>query len=151
MSKEKNDITKMEFLLTLNDNIIVQRYYNVKGYNEDVKNSLDLYYVVSEIEGTIHRGLKMNTVSYMLENQYQIMSDPNIMETSMTDDDEYFNIFIKVNDTTIFHKSWDGKIYPPKVRYTVDVRPHLKSILKSLTEVFSSDKLTCEFMDYKLG
>jgi len=151
MSKEKNDITKMEFLLTLNDNIIVQRYYNVKGYNEDVKNSLDLYYVVSEIEGKIHRGLKMNTVSYMLENQYQIMSDPNIMETSMTDDDEYFNIFIKVNDTTIFHKSWDGKIYPPKVRYTVDVRPHLKSILKSLTEVFSSDKLTCEFMDYKLG
>jgi len=141
----------MEFLLTLNDNIIVQRYYNVKGYNEDVKNSLDLYYVVSEIEGKIHRGLKMNTVSYMLENQYQIMSDPNIMETSMTDDDEYFNIFIKVNDTTIFHKSWDGKIYPPKVRYTVDVRPHLKSILKSLTEVFSSDKLTCEFMDYKLG
>lgn len=151
MSKEKNDITKMEFLLTLNDNIIVQRYYNVKGYNEDVKNSLDLYYVVSEIEGKIHRGLKMNTVSYMLENQYQIMSDPNIMETSMTDDDEYFNIFIKVNDTIIFHKSWDGKIYPPKVRYTVDVRPHLKSILKSLTEVFSSDKLTCEFMDYKLG
>jgi len=151
MSKEKNDITKMEFLLTLNDNIIVQRFYNVKGYNEDVKNSLDLYYVVSEIEGKIHRGLKMNTVSYMLENQYQIMSDPNIMETSMTDDDEYFNIFIKVNDTTIFHKSWDGKIYPPKVRYTVDVRPHLKSILKSLTEVFSSDKLTCEFMDYKLG
>ena len=149
--KEKNDVTKLEFLLTLNDNIIVQRYYNVKGYNEDVKNSLDLYYVVSEIEGKIHRGLKMNTVSYMLENQYQIMSDPNIMETSMTDDDEYFNIFIKVNDTTIFHKSWDGKIYPPKVRYTVDVRPHLKSILKSLTEVFSSDKLTCEFMDYKLG
>ena len=32
MSKEKNEITKMEFLLTLNDNIIVQRYFNVKGF-----------------------------------------------------------------------------------------------------------------------
>ena len=42
MSKEKNDITKMEFLLTLNDNIIVQRYYNVKGFNEDAKNSIEL-------------------------------------------------------------------------------------------------------------
>ncbi len=42
MSKEKNDITKMEFLLTLNDNIIVQRYYNVKGFNGEAKNSMEL-------------------------------------------------------------------------------------------------------------
>ena len=31
--KEKNDVTKMEFLLMLNENIVVQRYFNVKGYN----------------------------------------------------------------------------------------------------------------------
>jgi hypothetical protein len=151
MSKEKNDITKMEFLLTLNDNIIVQRYYNVKGYNEDTRNSIDLYDVVNDIKNTIHNDLKMKTVSYMLDNEFQIMADPMILETSMTDDDEYFNIFIKLGDDTIFHQTWDGKIYPPKVRYTVDVRPHLKGVLKSLTEVFSTDKLTCEFMDYKLG
>lgn len=151
MSKEKNEITKMEFLLTLNDNIIVQRYYNVKGYNEDAKNSIELYDVVDEIKSKIHNNLKMNTVTYMLENQYQIMVDPEIMETSMTDKAEDFNIFIKVNDKVIYQQAWDGKIYPPKVRYTVDVRPHLKSILKSLTEVFSTDKLTCEFMEYKLS
>ena len=87
----------------------------------------------------------------MLDNEFQIMADPMILETSMTDDDENFNIFIKLGDDTIYQQSWDGKIYPPKVRYTVDVRPHLKGILKSLTEVFSSDKLTCKFMDYKLG
>lgn len=151
MSKEKNEITKMEFLLTLNDNIIVQRYYNVKGYNEHAKNSIELYDVVDEIKSKIHNNLKMNTVTYMLENQYQIMVDPEIMETSMTDKAEDFNIFIKVNDKVIYQQAWDGKIYPPKVRYTVDVRPHLKSVLKSLTEVFSTDKLTCEFMEYKLS
>ena len=80
----------------------------------------------------------------MLENQYQIMSDPMILETSMTDDEEVFNIYIKHNDKIIFHRGWDGKRYPPKIRYTVDVRPHLKSCLKSLTEVCSSDKLTYE-------
>ena len=32
---DKNlDLTKMEFLLTLNDNFVVQRYYNVKNYND---------------------------------------------------------------------------------------------------------------------
>ncbi len=49
MIKEKSDMTKMEFLLTLNDNIIVQRYYNVKGYNKDAKNSIELYMSLIQI------------------------------------------------------------------------------------------------------
>ena len=49
MSKEKNDITKMEFLLTLNDNIIVQRYFNVKGFNGDAKSSMELADTVNDI------------------------------------------------------------------------------------------------------
>lgn len=150
MSKEKNEITKMEFLLTLNDNIIVQRYYNVKGYNDDTKNSIDLNDVVYDIYQKIHNNLKSKTIWYMLDNQFQIMEDPQILETSMTDDEENFNIFIKLNDKVIFQRSWDGKIYPPKVRYTVDVRPNLKYVLKSLTDVFSTDKLTCDFMGYSL-
>jgi len=150
MTKEKGEITKMEFLLTLNDNIIVQRYYNVKGYNPDTKNSIDLNDVVYDIYQKIHNNLKSKTVWYMLDNQFQIMEDPQIIETSMTDDEENFNIFIKLNDKIIFQRSWDGKIYPPKVRYTVDVRPNLKYVLKSLTDVFSTDKLTCDFMGYSL-
>ena len=73
----------------------------------------------------------------MLENEYQIAADPKIMETSMTDDAEVFNVYIKHNDNVIYHRVWDGKMYPPKVRYTVDVRPHLKSVLKALTDVCS--------------
>ena len=86
----------------------------------------------------------------MLDNQYQIQADPMILETSMTDDDEVFNIYIKHNDKTILHRGRDGKMYPPKVRYTVDVRPHLKSVLKSLTDVCSTDKLTCDYQEYSL-
>ena len=88
MIKEKSDMTKMEFLLTLNDNIIVQRYYNVKGYNKDAKNSVELYDAVDEIRNQIHQDLKMKTITYMLDNQFQIMTDQNIMETSMTEDEE---------------------------------------------------------------
>ena len=151
MIKEKNDNTKLEYLLTLNDNIIVQRYYNVKGFNGEAKNSIELAESVNDIYMRIHGDLKAKTVWYMLENQYQIMSDPKILETSMTDDDEVFNIYVKYNDEVIMHRGWDGKRYPPKIRYTVDVRPHLKSILKSLTEVFSSDKLTQNYMEYTLS
>ena len=39
----EQDSTKMEFLLTLNENIVVQRFFNVRGYNPKAKSSTDLY------------------------------------------------------------------------------------------------------------
>ena len=40
--KEQQDITKLEFLMTVNDNFIVQRFFNVKGYNPYSKSSVEL-------------------------------------------------------------------------------------------------------------
>ena len=150
MNKEKMNTTKAEFLLTLNDNIIVQRFFNIKDYNIDSYNSLEMYEEIKEIELKIHNDLKMKSIVYLLDNKYQIQEDPNIIETSMTDDDENFNIYIKKDDKVLFHRSWNGKLYPPKIRYTVDVRPHLKYILKRLTSVMSNDKLTYKYQDYEL-
>lgn len=150
MNKEKMNTTKAEFLLTLNDNIIVQRFFNIKDYNIDSYNSLEMYEEIKDIELKIHNDLKMKSIVYLLDNKYQIQEDPNIIETSMTDDDENFNIYIKKDDKVLFHRSWNGKLYPPKIRYTVDVRPHLKYILKRLTSVMSNDKLTYKYQDYEL-
>ena len=47
--KETQDLTKMEFLIKLNDNIVVQRFFNVKGYNETAKYSLELYDYMKDI------------------------------------------------------------------------------------------------------
>ena len=151
MTKEKSEITKMEFLLTLNDNIIVQRYFNVKSFNDDAQRSIDLHHTVDEIYDTLHGQLKNKTVWYMLDNMYQIMEAERIMDTANTDGPENFNISVKNSERVIYHRQWDGKVYPPKVRYTVDVRPQLKKILRSLTEVFSTDKITQEYMGYNLA
>jgi hypothetical protein len=68
------------------------------------------------------------------------------LNTSFTDGPEFFNIFIKQNDMTICHRQFDAKIYPPKIRYTVDIRPYIKSILYSLTDIFSHEDLTYEYL-----
>jgi hypothetical protein len=150
--KEKNEnLTKLEFLLTLNDNIVVQRYFNVKGYNPNAKRSIEFYNLVKEIQEDINEDLKMKTVIYLLDNQEQIELEPEILDTSNTDDPEEFNIFIKLGDETICHSQWDGKVYPPKVRYTVDVRPHLKRVLKDLTDIFSDENLSYEYLNYQLN
>lgn len=147
--KEQESI-KLEFLLTLNENIVVQRFFNVKGYNPRAKNSLELYEYVKSIKDELQYYLKMKTVTYMMDNKEAISHDPTIMETSFTEGPEIFNIYIKIGDTTICHRIFDGKIYPPKVRYTVDVRPYLKEILKDLTDIFSNHKLTHEYLGLEM-
>jgi hypothetical protein len=149
--KNQNDVTKMEFLLTLNDNIVVQRYFNVRGYNPKARKSIDMVRTVEEISYKLIAGLKEKTLVYMLDNYNQIALDPAILDTSNTDGPESFNIFIKLGDETICHKIIDAKMFPPKIRYTVDIRPQLKSVLRSLTDIFSSEDLSYTYMDYQLA
>ena len=147
---KEQDITKMEFLLTLNENIVVQRYFNVKGYNPDAKNSIEFYQFIKDLKDELEYYLKMKTVIYMMDNKEAIIHDPKIMETSFTEGPEVFNMFVKVGDQTICHRIFDGKKFPPKVRYTVDVRPYLKDVLKELTDIFSSEELNYQYCEFDL-
>lgn len=144
-------IVKMEFLLSLNNNIVVQRFYNVKNYNSTARSSVELTEFVKHIEDVLSNNLKMKTVVYMMENQEAIFDDPNILNTSNTESPEYFNLYVKISDEIILHRIFDAKLYPPKVRYTVDVRPSLKNILKGLTDIFSCEDLTHTYMSYDLS
>jgi hypothetical protein len=100
---------------------------------------------------TLQYDLKMKTVIYMLDNKESIMRDPSIMETSFTDGPEIFNLYIKLNEQTLCHRIFDGKKFPPKVRYTVDVRPYLKEILKTLTDIFSETELNFKYLSFDLS
>jgi len=148
---KEQDSTKMEFRLTLNDNLVVQRFFNVRGFNPKAKNSMELYELVSHIKEELQYHLKMKTVVYMMDNRDSITNDPSVMNTSYTEGPEVFNIYVKVGDTTICHRIFDGKFFPPKVRYTVDVRPFLKEILRELTDIFSTTKLTYQYLEFDLS
>lgn len=146
--REQNDLMKLEFLMMVNDNIIVQRFFNVRDYNPKAKNSIELLEYMNGMVNDIQYSLKMKSVSYLLENQYDITNNPSILNTSFTDEPEYFNIFIKQNDKTICHRRIDAKLYPPKIRYTVDIRQQIKNVLHELTDIFSSKDLTFEYLGY---
>jgi hypothetical protein len=143
---KNQEITKLEFLMMVNDNIIVQRFFNVRNYNSDAKNSLELYEYLYELKESLEYELKMKSTIYLLENSYEITHNPMMLETSNTDGPEKFNIFIKDGDMTICHRQMDAKIFPPKIRYTVDIRPHINSILSELTDIFSRENLTYEYL-----
>ena len=148
---KEQDSTKMEFLLTLNDNIVVQRFFNVRGYNPKAKNSFELYQYIKGLKEELDYYLKMKTVIYMMDNKESIIHDPKIMNTSFTDGPENFHLYVKIGDETICHRIFDGKLYPPKVRYTVDVRPFLKEVLRELTDIFSNQELSFKYLEFDLS
>ena len=148
---KEQESTKLEFLLTLNDNIVVQRFFNVRGFNPKAKNSLELYDFIKRLKDELEYSLKMKTVVYMMDNKDAIVADPTIMDTSFTDGSEQFNIYVKIGEQTICHRFFDGKLFPPKVRYTVDVRPLLKDVLRELTDIFSGQKLSFDYLGFDLS
>jgi hypothetical protein len=148
---KEQDSTKMEFLLTLNDNIVVQRFFNVRGYNPKAKNSVELYEYIKGLKEELDYYLKMKTVIYMMDNKESIIHDPKIMETSFTEGPEIFNLYVKVGEQTICQRIFDGKKFPPKVRYTVDVRPFLKDVLRELTDIFSNNELSYDYLEFDLS
>jgi hypothetical protein len=87
----------------------------------------------------------------MLENQLHIEEDPKVLDTSNTDDKETFNLIIRIGNETIFHRIIDAKLYPPKVRYTLDVRSSIKTVLKDLVDIFSSKNLSYNYLNYSLA
>lgn len=147
---KQTDVTKVEFLLTLNENIIVQRFLNVKNINPNVKKSYELYESVKYFAEELSWFLKNKAIQYLTENQTAIMLDPDVMNTSSTNEAENFNIYIRIGDQLVSHRIIDGKQYPPKVRYTVDVRPFIKEYLKDLTSVLVNPNLTHEYLEKNL-
>ncbi len=101
MKEQMQDTTKMEFLMTLNDNIIVQRFYNVKGYNPKARRSLEVGAILKEVAELVENNLRLKSLIYMVDNQDQIIADPEILETSNTEGPEYFNLYVKIGDETI--------------------------------------------------
>ena len=68
--KEQNDVTKVEFLITLNNNFVVQRFFNVKGYNETAESSVDLYEYIKYLSESLKTKLRNKCMIYMLDNTY---------------------------------------------------------------------------------
>jgi len=149
--KEQNDVTKVEFLITLNNNFVVQRFFNVKGYEERAENSVELYEYIKYLSESLQTKLRNKCMVYMLDNRYQIEEDPSVLETSNTDGPEVFNIILKVGNKTICHRVIDAKLYPPKVRYTLDIRPDIKNILRELTDILSDKNLSYQYLNYSFA
>ena len=143
------DITKFEFLLKLENNIVIQRFFNVNGHNPASKTSMDLFDCVTEICEEIAGDLKDKTLDVMnLNNDF--VSPEQRKEDIINYKEENFILEIKQGDRIFISRIFPAHIYHPKVRYAVDIRPKVRKILGDLTNVLSERELTKTYLGYAL-
>ena len=140
---ERKENQKFEFLLTLNKNIICQRYFNVRNFNPKSVRSLDLYYTVSSIVDDIIDSLKGKTTDIISEFYKDEVSN-------LQGDGEYFTITVKKENTNIIQYIFPADLYPPRVKYSVDIRPQISYFLSEITDTLSRKKLTTKYLNKQL-
>jgi len=143
------DTNKFEFLLTLEKNIVIQRYFSVPNYNPKTKNSLNLYECVKEICKEISEDLKIKTLDYLTEDHKSFLAF-NYEELTTRPDEEYFLLRILLGEDVFISRIFPAHIYHPKARYAVDIRPKVRRILSDLTNVLSSEVLDNRYLQYEI-
>jgi hypothetical protein len=143
------DLTKFEFLLTLEGNIICQRFFNVKSHVPKARRSVDLYEYLQDICDEISHDLKIKTCDYMSSNT-EYFSGSEDVEAQENNTNEHFLIELKVEGNVFISRIFPAYVYHPKVRYAVDIRPNLKRILSDLTDILSSSEVNNTYLQYQL-
>jgi hypothetical protein len=146
---QNQEATKFEFILKLENNIVIQRFFNVNHYNPAAKNSMDLYYIVSEICDEIASDLKDKTLDILAASADYITPDQRADDRTKYKE-EYFILQIKRGNDVFISRIFPAQYYHPKARYAVDIRPKVRKILGDVTNVLSSRNLIKSYLDYEL-
>lgn len=144
--KDKN----FEFTLYLNDHIIVQRLFNVFGFNNRAVNSIDFKYAIDENIEIIQRALKHKTLKFMDNNYDKYLENPAY---DQNDNKDVFKLLVKMNGKNLSHREFDATVYPSSVRYSVDIRDNIYSIITNIQKTLStkSEHLEFKYLQHKLG
>lgn len=140
---------RFQFILSLNENIICQRYFRINGFNNDSLESCELKETIDEIVDMIKQDLisksrvyqwftrntplKMTGFGRTCEEIYNKLEDatyftyPEEIIDCYNDNDrpkpyEYtFKFAFIMDDKPVYEKIWDGGDYPKYVRNSVDL------------------------------
>ena len=147
--QNQDNITKFEFLLSLEGHIVCQRFFNVRDHVEQARRSMDLHYYIKNISEDFMEDLKIKISNYLCENQNYILNLEAVDDTAILEK-EHFLLEIKLGEDVFIQRQFPAYLYHPKARYTVDIRPRLKRLLSDLTDILSSEELETSYLGHEL-
>jgi hypothetical protein len=146
----KNEQRKFEFTIYLNNNIVVQRYFNVIGFNNRAINSMNFKEALDDNCEIIQSHLLNKTLDFMNENRRSFYEDPSFEKNDAQDK---LKIVVKMDGNLIGSREWDATIYPAKIRYTIDIREHIYDMITRIQKCLSekNNRLETTYLGYKLA
>ena len=146
----KKEQRQFEFTIYLNEHIIVQRFFNVIGFNNKALRSLNLKEAVDINVEIIKEHLKNKTLDFMNENSHLFYENPSYNQNT---DNDHIRLVVKMGERVISSREWSAIHYPEKVRYTVDVREYIYDMITRIQKCLSerNDKLETTYLTYNLA
>ena len=138
---------KCEFILYINKNIICQRYFNVKRFNKKSINSIEMCYCVTDVVDLINVDLKKKSKDYLWRsyNPYKTQSEEDIIREDIFENEDIFDLEIKVDDRVVATRQFTGNLYQQRIRYSVDIRKMIPKIISIITETLSNENINVEY------
>ena len=149
MNKRKYDNLPFEFYLRINGNErpIVGRNFGIKGYNSQSLRSMEMKECIDDCVSAIEKQFKAKSedYSYKYYNSYEKQNEDDIDRRNAFDNEDIFTFEIRAFGRTVATKMFSGNWYPPKVRYDVDIRKLIPSIISTIQETLSEENLSKEY------
>ena len=142
-----------EFLLLINNKPIVGRNFQIKGFNAQSLRSLELKETIDEAIYIIRKQFKERSCDYLYKyyNPYITQPPSDINEKKdIYENEDMFTFQIKVKGRIVAQSIFTGNDYPPKVRYDVDIRGIIPSIIYTIQNGLTLKNYTREYEGYAL-
>lgn len=163
---KKIEEQRFEFILYINDNIICQRYFSVKDFNEDSVYSVELKELMDRLVGMntggysgLHSGMgiipshlkkKSMDIMWRFYNPHNIYQQKFEENRNIFDKEDIFNFEIKVDRETIAESTFSGNYFPQQIRYQVDIKEVIPNIISEIRHTLSKKSYTHEYADVRL-
>ncbi len=154
---------RFEFVLYINEQtkrdekakkpIICQRYFDVRDYNKDVLNSMEIKTLIDSLTGVhtptmglIPKFLKQISKrhSWSNYNPYRVVAIEE--ETKdLFENEDVFTFEIKVDKRVVAKSSFSANWFQKDVRYGVNIKEIIPEIIKEIEFYFSRDEYTIPF------
>jgi len=146
MKTKKIEEQAYEFIFYINNHIICQRYFDIRDFNKsrlEAHNMKDLLDTITGMNngnygelGIIPNFLKEKTCDY-LWGYYNPYEEQSTYETKNNNKIDNFQFEIKVNKVSVGKSIFSGNPFPPKVRYSVDIKEIIPSIISEIRNYLS--------------
>lgn len=138
---ERNYKERFQFVYSVNDNIICQRYFKINGFIIDSVNSVELKDALDECVMALKDDLLSKSRVYLWyntitpvqmtgftgEGEKTYLEYPENAFTQPVEDEDskpydvMFNFKFMIDGRTVYEYIWDGTMYPKYVRNSVDI------------------------------